>query len=141
MPEIGLAIGGFRATVVTRQTPVIDALRRRYADFLARDSGDWLLHIDVEPRPHGPGESVVVERDGAPDSFDVSRYDFAGRVDLARRVANVTVAEAHELTLDSLLRVILSLVLPADHGLLVHAASVVRGGRGYLFPGVSGAGK
>src|SRR5205823_10646703 len=80
-------------------------------------------------------------RNGAPDRFDLRRYDFGGSLDLARRAVDVTVTEAHELTLDSLLRVVLSLVLPRQGGLLVHAAGLARDGRGYLFPGVSGAGK
>ncbi len=128
-------------TVATAQTSILDAVRRRYAPFLVAPPGDWLLRVDLGPRGDVPGEGVVVERDGGPDRFDLSRYDFAGRLDLARRVADVTLAEAHELTLDSLLRVMLSLALIPGRGLLVHAASLVREGRGYLFPGVSGAGK
>jgi hypothetical protein len=141
MPEIGLAIGGFRVRVVSPHAPVIDVVRRRYTGFIAEGSGDWRLHIDLDSRDAVRGPDVVVARDGSPDRFDLSRYDFEGSLDLGRRVADVTIAEAHELTVDSLLRVMLSLALVPASGLLVHAASLVRDGRGYLFPGVSGAGK
>lgn len=141
MPQVGLALGAFRATVTASEPAVIEAACRRYAGFLTDGPTAWSLRIDVGLRESPRRPDVVVERDGAPDRFDLSRYDFVGRIDLARRVAEVTLAEAHELTLDSFLRVTLSLALPPQRGLLVHAASVVRGGRGYLFPGVSGAGK
>jgi hypothetical protein len=141
MPEVGLALGAFRATVTASEPAVIDATRRRYAGFLVDGPTDWSLRIEVGLPETAPRDGVVVKRNGAPDRFDLSRYDFAGRIDLDRRVADVTIAEAHELTLDSFLRVMLSLALLPARGLLVHAASVVRGGRGYLFPGVSGAGK
>src|SRR5688572_7137967 len=141
MPEVGLAIGGLRVTVATPEALVIDTVRRRYGAFLVDGPGDWLLRVELGPRAPVHGDGVVVERDGAPHRFDLSRYDFAGRLDLVHRVAEVAITEAHELTVDSLLRVMLSLALIPRRGLLVHAASLVRDGRGYLFPGVSGAGK
>ena len=47
----------------------------------------------------------------------------------------------HEYALDSLLRILLSFVLLPRRGFLLHAASVVRDGRAYVFVGRSGAGK
>ncbi len=47
----------------------------------------------------------------------------------------------HEYALDSLIRVLLSVLLLPRHGFLLHAATVVRAGRAYVFTGRSGAGK
>jgi len=47
----------------------------------------------------------------------------------------------NEYALDSLLRVLLSWKLAGRHGFLLHAATVVRGGKAYVFTGRSGAGK
>jgi hypothetical protein len=47
----------------------------------------------------------------------------------------------HEYALDSLLRILLTAVLLPQRGFLLHAASVVRDGRAYIFAGRSGAGK
>jgi hypothetical protein len=47
----------------------------------------------------------------------------------------------NEYGLDSLLRVLLSVVLLPRQGFLLHAATVVRNGRAYVFVGRSGAGK
>lgn len=47
----------------------------------------------------------------------------------------------HEYALDSLLRVLLTFVLVPRGGFLLHAATVVRDARAYVFTGPSGAGK
>ncbi|MGB6801188.1 MAG: hypothetical protein WBE31_02920, partial [Candidatus Sulfotelmatobacter sp.] len=44
-------------------------------------------------------------------------------------------------TIDCVLRIVHSLVLARQGGFLVHAASAIRGGKAFLFSGVSGAGK
>jgi len=141
MPDVGLALGPFRATVTAPERSVIEAVRRRWGPFLIDGPTEWSLRIGLDARDVRAEGGVSVERDGAPDRFDLSRYDFRGTLDLGRRALDVTIAEAHELTLDSLLRVALTLALLPARGLLVHAASLARDGRGYLFPGVSGAGK
>jgi hypothetical protein len=51
------------------------------------------------------------------------------------------VQSANPYSIDSALRIIHSLILAREGGLLVHAASAVRNGRAFLFAGVSGAGK
>jgi hypothetical protein len=48
---------------------------------------------------------------------------------------------ANEYVLDSLLRMFLSWELLARDGFLLHAATVLRNGRAYIFTGKSGAGK
>jgi hypothetical protein len=47
----------------------------------------------------------------------------------------------HEYALDSLIRILLTVALLPRQGFLLHAASVVRNGRAYVFMGRSGAGK
>lgn len=47
----------------------------------------------------------------------------------------------HEYALDSLIRILLTMVLLPQGGFLLHAATVVRDGRAYVFMGRSGAGK
>jgi len=64
-----------------------------------------------------------------------------GTVDLAERRASVTFADANEYSIDSFLRILYSLALVAAHGVIVHAASLVRNGRAHLFCGPSGSGK
>lgn len=47
----------------------------------------------------------------------------------------------HEYGLDSLVRILLSVLLARQRGFLLHAAAVVNEGRAYVFTGKSGAGK
>lgn len=47
----------------------------------------------------------------------------------------------HEYALDSLIRILLTMVLLPQRGFLLHAATVVREGRAHVFMGRSGAGK
>lgn len=47
----------------------------------------------------------------------------------------------HEYALDSLIRILLTVALLPKQGFLLHASSVVRDGRAYIFMGRSGAGK
>lgn len=47
----------------------------------------------------------------------------------------------HEYALDSLIRILLTVALLPKQGFLLHAASIVRDGRAYIFMGKSGAGK
>jgi hypothetical protein len=47
----------------------------------------------------------------------------------------------HEYGLDSLIRILLSVLLAPQRGFLLHAATVMRDGRAYVFTGRSGAGK
>src|ERR1700675_3756817 len=48
---------------------------------------------------------------------------------------------ANPYSLDSVLRIVHTLILAREGGFLLHSASAVRAGRAFLFSGVSGAGK
>ena len=49
--------------------------------------------------------------------------------------------EPYPYSIDSVLRILHSLVLAGEGGFLVHAASAIRNGGAFLFAGISGAGK
>ena len=72
--------------------------------------------------------------------WTIDRGDFHAECDLAAGRGRVRQSE-NPYAIDSLLRVLHTLVLAREGGFLVHAASAVRGGRAFLFAGVSGAGK
>jgi hypothetical protein len=68
-------------------------------------------------------------------------FEFAGAVLRASSLGTRFDGVRNEYALDSLLRVLLSWKLAASCGFLLHAATVVRGGKAYVFTGRSGAGK
>jgi hypothetical protein len=70
----------------------------------------------------------------------MERGDFRAEWDPERRWGLVR-QSPNPYSIDSVLRILHSLVLARDGGFLVHAASAVRNGWAFLFAGVSGAGK
>jgi hypothetical protein len=89
------------------------------------------------PVPHAVGE-FQVERSGSSIAF--VRHDLVGTWEPSGRSATVR-CWSERTSIGSLLRVMCGLFLPRSDGLLLHASSVVSGGRAFVFPGKSGAGK
>lgn len=142
MAELGIAIAGLRAGILTRDPEVTRVVCERYKGFLSAGTPDWRIDIGARQASGGAGAAdVVVRRDGGPGRFLVTRGDFAGAVDLGHRRGTVTLAHSNEFAIDTFLRILYSLALIKVHGLLLHAASLVRDGRAYLFSGPSGSGK
>jgi hypothetical protein len=76
--------------------------------------------------------------EGAPADFG---YEFEGAALRAFSSGIRFDGVRHQYALDSMLRIFLSWKLLAHHGFLLHAATVIRNGRAYIFAGRSGAGK
>jgi hypothetical protein len=99
----------------------------RYGEF-REPSADGLsifLRDHADTNRNGADFSYVL--DGAALSLDSFGAEFRG--------------VRHEYALDSLLRILLTMVLLPRRGFLLHAATVVRDGKAYVFAGRSGAGK
>src|ERR1051326_5411671 len=138
--DLVLEIGGVRVAVTAREAELHARLRARYAAFLTERPADWTVTATVAASVARLGRQARAERT-ADGSVRFERSDFRGAVDLVARRAEVELMDTEEYSFDTFLRMMLSLVLDESDGLLVHAASLARDGRGYLFPGVSGAGK
>ncbi len=70
----------------------------------------------------------------------LKRGDFRARWNPETRQGRIRQA-CSPYAIDSVLRIVHSLILARQGGFLVHAASAIRGGKAFLFSGVSGAGK
>jgi hypothetical protein len=140
--DTGLLIAGVPLTVATRDGEVSEIVRDRYKGFVANGADDWRLEIDVSrstaARSHAP---LRVTPDGERGQFVVSRFDFTGTVNVSARCARITVNDVNEYSLDSFLRILYSLALVERHGLILHAASLVRDDQVHIFSGPSGSGK
>jgi hypothetical protein len=100
---------------------------KRYQEFAADAPNSLPIFLrPANPLRRGRGEFSYV-LDDASVELDSSGAEFHG--------------VRHEYALDSLLRILLTAVLLPQRGFLLHAASVVRDGRAYIFAGRSGAGK
>ena len=142
MGELSIGIAGLRTGILTRHPEVTGVVRERYKGFLSAGTPDWRIEVDAQPAGGAPvADDVVVRPDGGPGRFLVTRGDFAGAVDLGRRHGTVTLAAPNEFSVDTFVRILYSLALVEAHGLVVHAASLIRSGAAYLFCGRSGSGK
>jgi hypothetical protein len=99
------------------------------------------FQLKVELVPPGivsDAEEVRVRLEGG--RWVMERSDFRAEWDPERRQGWVR-QSPNPYSIDSVLRILHSLVLAREGGFLVHAASAIRNGRAFLFAGASGAGK
>ena len=116
-------------------------LADRYAGFALGQAAPQ-FEFDVELVPPGSDmesdDDVQVEmRDGL---WHLQRGDFRAQWDPAAKRGSIR-QSANPYSVDSVLRIVHTLILAREGGFLLHAASVIRNGRAFLFSGVSGAGK
>lgn len=139
--SICIVIGGTRIAVRTTNLEFVRMLADRYIGFMASaENSDADLDVDIFDNSVSadPDEDLQVLRDG--QEWVMRRGDFFARWNPATCRGHVRQA-ANPYAIDSVLRIIHSLVLARRGGFLLHAASAIRNGRAFLFMGVSGAGK
>jgi hypothetical protein len=139
--EITVAIGGLRTTLLTRDAELLDVVAHRYTGFLASGPGDWRIEAGRRPEGLVEIEDVVVRPEGGPGRLAVERHDFLATLDLPARAGRVALGAVDHVAVDTFLRVVYSLALLEAGALLVHAASLDRDARAWMFPGPSGSGK
>lgn len=137
-----VGIGDVRVALRLTDATLADMIAARYAGFLAPEhSADYRLDIATVAASQAIGDpdaDVTVQRDG--HVWRVARGDFLAEWDELSRRGTVR-QTANPYSIDSVLRILHTLVLAPRGGFLLHAASVVRGGKAHVFSGVSGAGK
>jgi len=139
--ELAIDIGGMPILVRTDSREFAGLLKDRYGTFVIPNAKDAIFALDVELVPPGlvsEVEDVCVRVDSR--HWVMERGDFRAELDPERCQGWVR-QTANPYSIDSVLRILHSLILAREGGFLVHAASAVRNGRAFLFAGVSGAGK
>ena len=115
-------------------------LAERYSSFLQPESTP-LMEFELRPAASGPlpaEEKLEVRcEDGR---WLLARGDFHAAFDPRSRSGHLACVP-NPYSVDTLLRIVHSLLLAPAGGLLLHASGGIRAGRGFLFSGVSGAGK
>jgi hypothetical protein len=131
-------IGGIPIALSTCDDRFLDLLRQRYNGFLSSSPPEFELEFDLTATGPVSDDDVRVRREG--DEWLLERGDFCARWNPRTGQGRVR-QNANPYSLDSVLRILHSLILAERGGFLLHAASAICGGRAYLFSGVSGAGK
>lgn len=136
---VTVEIGGIPLSLKCDDANFCSLIERRYAGFLdPKAEPEFELEFDLTEPSDPSDEDARVFRKG-PVWF-MQRGDFYAEWNVESRRGCVR-QSPNPYSLDSVLRILHSLVLADEGGFLLHAASAVRDGRAFLFSGVSGAGK
>jgi hypothetical protein len=137
---VSVAIGGLPIDIHSANPEFIAMLEKRYAGFVAAPSNAAIrLDVDVVESV-GDRVDEDLEVRYADGRWIIERGDFRAQWDPVSMRGCVRQA-AYPYAIDTVMRIVHSLVLAERGGFLAHSASVVRNGRAFLFSGVSGAGK
>jgi hypothetical protein len=144
--EVIVEIGGVPVCLRTESDEFRQMLEERYTGFLGGRPGSAgvpqsIFELDVELLPEGavgPDEDVRVRRESS--RWVMTRGDFRAEFEPGQRRGSVR-QTANPYAIDSVLRILHTLVLAEEGGFLLHAASAIRNGKAFLFSGKSEAGK
>jgi hypothetical protein len=125
--QFELSIGCVPLRLQMSDAPLFDAASARYAAFMDAAEHPIAIALNDATLPESQPADFGYEFEGAVLRAFASDIRFDG-------VRN-------QYALDSLLRVFLSWRLLEHQGFLLHAATVIRDGKAYIFTGRSGAGK
>lgn len=114
-------------------------LEERYSGFVSATVSKFNLDVELLPDGGvGPDEDVHVSREA--NKWVMTRGDFRAEYEPSQRRGWVR-QTANPYAIDSVLRILHTLVLAEEGGFLLHAASAIRNGKAFLFSGKSEAGK
>ena len=132
--QLNISIGNVPLRLHIPEGELRDKAYQRYAQFLEDSPGGLPVFMKsakaksghIAGHVHGSDRSEYAW-ENASLRWDGTQVEFEG--------------VRHEYGLDSLIRILLSMLLSRQRGFLLHAATVVNKGRAYVFTGKSGAGK
>lgn len=142
-PSTGVVveIGGLPILLRSESAHFLQMLQQRYRGFIAPSSSPH-FEFDINLREAGlttdPDADVQLQRQD--DHWLLTRGDFLAEWEPGVGRGRI-LQSPNPFSIDSVLRIIHTLILARQGGFLLHAASVVRNERAFLFAGVSGAGK
>lgn len=141
MCQATVDIGGMPILVRTASPEFYQVLRQRYGDYMSNIEPPAAAVFDVDivpPQRVSEDEDLSVRFEAG--RWVMERGDF--RAAWNPTTGHGTIRQsANPYSIDAAFRIVHSLLLAQQGGLLVHAASAVRNGRAFLFAGVSTAGK
>ena len=138
--DVVIDIGGLPIEVQTTDAEFERILWGRYRDYIRPGTkSQFALRVQVtDPDVFDPEADAEVWLEGR--EWKMERGDFRASWNPAERRGQV-MQSANPYSIDSVLRIVHTLMLAPEGGFLLHASSAVRNGKAFLFSGVSEAGK
>jgi hypothetical protein len=138
---VSIEIGGMAIALRTHDPSFRQLIENRYAGFVGTSPSS---HFDFDIDLYEPSESAPAD-DGLEVKIEegewlLKRGDFRARWNPHTSHGHIR-QSCSPYAIDCVLRIVHTLILARQGGFLVHAASAIRGGKAFLFSGVSGAGK
>lgn len=138
--EVVIDIGGAPISFRTTDHAFRALLERRYAGFLSPGLSAFLtFDIDLIAPVASSGECDIQVSSSDCD-WTLLRGDFSAEWSSERRRGRIR-QSANPYAIDSILRIVHTIILAHQGGFLLHSSSAVRNGKAFLFSGLSGAGK
>lgn len=138
--EITVEIGGMPILLYMQDDDFRQQLAQRYSGFVGSPVQPR-FEFEVEltaPSPNHPDDEVQVRmQDGV---WRLRRGDFRAHWDPQAGHGRIR-QSANPYSIDSVLRIVHTLILAREGGFLLHSAGAICNRRAFLFSGVSGAGK
>jgi hypothetical protein len=138
--DVVVEIGGLPIRLRSGNPDFLRLIEERYAGYVsASDRASFEFDVELAPpdTESGDEELQVTWNSGR---WLMERGDFRAEFDPATSRGQIS-QTINPFSLDSVLRIVHTLLLSKKGGFLVHASSAIRNGRAFLFSGVSGAGK
>lgn len=141
-----ISIGAI-TVIIHSDNNFIAQIKDIYKNFIIKEEECPSISIKVEVIPYhqfgeedySNSESPDVNVNKQTGICEVYWQNLIGEFNLIERKGNLKCT--NYVNLSNFLRIIYSLILLEESGFLIHASSLIKNGKGYLFPGKSGAGK
>jgi hypothetical protein len=139
--EVAVEIGGMPIVLRTQDDGFRALLERRYAGFVRPSSSTtFAFDVDVIRPDRRVSETEELEVWSEGGMWHLERGDF--RAEWDARVGGGRILQAlSPYAIDSVLRIVHTIIQAPEGGFLLHGASAIRNGKAFLFSGESGAGK
>ena len=134
-----IAVGNVPIRLSVDDRGFLELLRERYRGFESQsDQPVAEFEITLQPLAHDPDEDLAVRISDS--EVHMVRGDFRAEWNMSTGRGTIHQAPS-PYAIDSVLRIVYSLLLVERGGFLFHSASAIAGPNAYLFAGPSGSGK
>jgi len=148
-PGIILEIGGIPVNLQTCDLALRDAIQEHYTAFVTKEPSSEPIDLSIQVAAEGfPDRATLpalahlhVNAEVVDGRWRFERCDFRMEWSPERHTGWMQQARPEWAPLDAALRMLHSVLASQSGGFLLHAASAILSGSGYIFTGVSGAGK